>query len=237
MEKTKINIAIGRFKTFTKDHLNMVLEGEAPCIIYQIKTNEILDTLNGYKIAGKVIKKEAVKNVINYLDNTSISLSEQEKELLKRPFTNELIEKEFDIIRKNTPEIMDVIYVSNMFEAVAQFNKFILDNQDKYEPQYWMCGDDRLSDVNRIYDNYISIVKELSIGKDKYENVISNLKINTGKGRTKGVSGTNVRKSIINNDKLAFEKIMPNGTGILFNEFIESYKLFKDKLQNLIIEN
>lgn len=237
MEKTKINIAIGRFQPFTKGHLNMVLEGEAPCIIYQIKTNEIPDTLNGYKIAGKVIKKEAVKNVINYLDNTSISLSEQEKELLKRPFTNELIEKEFDIIRKNTPEIMDVIYVSNMFEAVTLFNKFILDNQDKYEPQYWMCGDDRLSDVNRIYDNYISTGKELSIGKDKYENVISNLKINTGKGRTKGVSGTNVRKSIINNDKLAFEKIMPNGTGILFNEFIESYKLFKDKLQNLIIEN
>ena len=100
-----------------------------------------------------------------------------------------------------------------------------------------MCGDDRLSDVNRIYDNYISTGKELSIKTDKYENVISNLKINTGKGRTKGVSGTAVRKSIINNDKSAFEKIMPKGTGVLFDEFIESYKVFKDKLLNLIKEN
>ena len=156
---------------------------------------------------------------------------------MKRPFTNELIAKEFDIIRKNTPEIIDVVYVSNMFEAVAQFNKFILDNQDKYEAQYWMCGNDRLNDVNRIYNSYISTGKELSIKTDKYENIISNLKINTGKGRTEGVSGTAVRKSIINNDKSAFEKIMPKGTGVLFDEFVDSFEMFKDKLLNLIKEN
>ncbi len=233
----KINFTIGRFQPFTQGHLNMILEGEAPCIVYQIKTTEIPDTLKGYKIAGKVIKKEAVQNVINYLDDTIIDLSEQEKELLKRPFTNELVSKEFDIIRKNTPEIIDVVYVSNMFEAVAQFNKFILDNQDKYEAQYWMCGDDRLSDVNRIYDSYISTGKELSIKTDKYENVISNLKINTGKGRTEGVSGTAVRKSIIINDKSAFEKIMPKGTGVLFDEFVQSFEYFKEKLQGLVKES
>ena len=233
----KINFTIGRFQPFTQGHLNMILEGEAPCIIYQIKTSEIPDTLKGYKIAGKVIKKEAVQNVINYLDDTAIDLSEQEKELLKRPFTNELVAKEFDIIRKNTPKIIDVVYVSNMFEAVAQFNKFILDNQDKYEAQYWMCGDDRLNDVNRIYNSYISTGKELSIKTDKYENVISNLKISTGKGRTEGVSGTAVRKSIIINDKSAFEKIMPKGTGVLFDEFVDSFEMFKDKLLNLIKEN
>ena len=171
------------------------------------------------------------------MDDTTIDLSEQEKELLKRPFTNELVAKEFDIIRKNNPQIIDVVYVSNMFEAVAQFNKFILDNQDKYEAQYWMCGDDRLSDVNRIYDSYISTGKELSIKTDKYENVISNLKINTGKGRTEGVSGTAVRKSIINNDKSAFEKIMPKGTGVLFDEFITRGYYLPDefvKFQNLL---
>lgn len=233
----KINFTIGRFQPFTQGHLNMILEGEAPCIIYQIKTVEIPDTLKGYKIAGKVIKKEAVQNVINYLNDTTIDLSEQEKELLKRPFTNELVAKEFDIIRKNNPQIIDVVYVSNMFEAVAQFNKFILDNQDKYEPQYWMCGDDRLSDVNRIYDSYISTGKELSIKTDKYENVISNLKINTGNGRTKGVSGTVVRKSIIENNKSAFSKIMPKGTDVLFDEFVQSFEDFKEKLQGLVKES
>lgn len=233
----KINFTIGRFQPFTQGHLNMILEGEAPCIIYQIKTAEIPDTLKGYKIAGKVIKKEAVQNVINYLDDTTIDLSEQEKELLKRPFTNELVAKEFDIIRKNNPQIIDVVYVSNMFEAVAQFNKFILDNKDKYEAQYWMCGDDRLSDVNRIYDSYISTGKELSIKTDKYENVISNLKINTGNGRTEGVSGTAVRKSIIENDKSAFSKIMPKGTDVLFDEFVQSFEDFKEKLQELVNES
>jgi hypothetical protein len=233
----KLNMTVGRFQPFTQGHLNMVNEGDGPCIIYQIKPAGIPTSLKGLKIGGRVIKKESVENVINFLNTHEGDLTEQEKELLKRPFTNELIAKELDIIRKNTHEIIDVVYVSNMFEAVAQFNKFILDNQDKYEAQYWMCGDDRLSDVNRIYDSYISTGKELSIKTDKYENVISNLKINTGKGRTEGVSGTAVRKSIINNDKSAFEKIMPKGTGVLFDEFIESYKAFKDKLRNLIKEN
>lgn len=233
----KLNFTIGRFQPFTKGHLNMVVEGNAPCIIYQIKPAGIPETLKGYKVAGRVVKKDSVQKVIDFLDNPTGDLTEQEKELLKRPFTNELIAKEFDIVKKNTPEIIDIVYVSNMFEAVAHFNKFILDNQDKYEPQYWMCGEDRLNDVNRIYNSYIYTGAELPVNGIKYENVISNIEINTGKGRTEGVSGTNVRKAIINNDKTAFEKIMPKGTHILFDEFIESYKVFKDKLRSLIKEN
>ena len=233
----KLNFTIGRFQPFTKGHLNMVVEGNAPCIIYQIKPAGIPETLKGYKVAGRVVKKESVQRVIDFLDNPTGDLTEQEKELLKRPFTNELIAKELDIVKENTPEIIDIVYVSNMFEAVAQFNKFILDNQDKYEPQYWMCGEDRLNDVNRIYNSYIYTGVELPINGVKYENVISNIEINTGKGRTEGISGTDVRKAIINNDKSAFEKIMPKGTGVLFDEFIESYKVFKDKLQNLIKES
>ena len=57
-------MTVGRFQPFTKGHENMVNEGEAPCIIYQIKTAEIPDTLKGYKIAGKVIKKEALQQVM-----------------------------------------------------------------------------------------------------------------------------------------------------------------------------
>ena len=33
----KINMTVGRFQPFTKGHLNMVIEGDAPCIVYQIK--------------------------------------------------------------------------------------------------------------------------------------------------------------------------------------------------------
>ena len=46
-----------------------------------------------------------------------------------------------------------------------------------------------------------------------------------------------IRKSIINKDKSSFEKLMPKGTGIMFDEFAESFEMFKDKLQMLIKEN
>lgn len=231
-------MTVGRFQPFTKGHLNMVVEGEAPCIVYQIKPAGIPESLKGYKVAGRVVKKDAVQNVINYLNNPSGELTEQEKELLKRPFTNELVSKELDIIKKNTAEIVEVVYVTNMFEAVAKFNKFILDNKDKYEPQYWMCGDDRIDEYQKTLDKYIASGEPLAVERngEKFENVITSLKLNTGKGRTEGVSGTDVRKSIINKDKSAFEKIMPKGTGVMFDEFVESFDMFKDKLQTLIKE-
>ena len=149
-----------------------------------------------------------------------------------------MVSKELDIIKKNTPEIVEVVYVANMFEAVAKFNKFILDNKDKYEPQYWMCGDDRIDEYQKTLDKYIASGEPLAVERngEKFENVITALKLNTGKGRTKGVSGTDVRKSIINKDKSAFEKIMPKGTGVMFDEFVESFDMFKDKLQMLIKE-
>ena len=163
-------------------------------------------------------------------------MNEQEKELLKRPFTNELIDKELEIVKKSNKNIIDVIPVVNMFEALARFNKFILDHQDEYEPQYWMCGDDRVDDYSELIDKYDKLAIER--GGKEYDNVVKGkLKTNIGKGRTEGVSGTDVRKSILNKDKSVFEKIMPNGVGSLFNDFIKAFDDFKIQLQNIIKEH
>ena len=235
----KINMTIGRFQPFTQGHLNMINEGEAPCIIYRINSSgKMPETLKGFKVANRVIKPESVKNVVNYIDTLNGDLTEQEKELLKRPFTNELIEKELEIVKKSNKNIVDVVPVVNAFEAVAKFNKFILDNKDKYEPQYWMCGDDRVDNytdiINKTKDEGIAIVRDGEL----FENVIKGkLKTNTGKGRTEGVSGTAVRKAILNKDKSAFEKIMPKGVGSMFDEFVEAFDKFKGQLQTLIKEN
>ena len=94
-------MTVGRFQPFTKGHENMVNEGDAPCIIYQIKPSGIPESIKGLKILGRVVKKESVNKVLQYLNGEQIDLTEQEKELLKRPFTNELISKELDIIKKN----------------------------------------------------------------------------------------------------------------------------------------
>ena len=145
MTKQKLNMTIGRFMPFTQGHLNMVNEGEGPCIVYRINSSNktIERKKKGIKIGSKSWTDESVNKVIAYIDNPTGDLTEQEKELLKRPFTNELIEKELEIVKKNNKNIIDVIPVINMFDALIQFNKFMTDNADQYEPQFLMCGDDR----------------------------------------------------------------------------------------------
>lgn len=234
----KINMAIGRFMPFSQGHLNMVNEGDAPCIVYRINSSDkkIERKRKGIKIGSKSYTDESVNNVISYIDNPNGDLSEQEKELLKRPFTNELISKELEIVKKSNKNIVDVVTVTNMFEALARFNKFILDHKDEYEPQYWMCGDDRVDDYSQLIDKYDKLAIER--GGEEYENVVKGkLKTSTGKGRTEGVSGTAVRKAILNKDKAAFEKIMPKGTGSMFNDFIKAFDDFKEQLQSIIKEH
>ena len=142
-----------------------------------------------------------------------------------------------EIIKRNNKNILDVVYVKNAFEGIARFNKFILDNQDKYEAQYWLCGDDRKQEYQNTLDKYVKD-KPLAVerGGEEFENVISNIQIYTGKGRTAGVSGTDVRLSIITNDKSRFSKIMPKGVDSMFIDFKNSFELYKDKLQSLIKE-
>ena len=235
--KKKLNMTVGRFQPFTQGHLNMVNEGEAPCIVYRINADDKVPTdLKGFKVAGRVIKKDSVQNVVDFIDKPEGKLNEQEKELLKRPFTTELIDKELEIIKNNCDKIADVIPVTSAYEAFALFNKYILDNSEEYEPHYWMCGDDRV-------DNYTNIINKddavaITRGGEKYENVCKGkLTANIGKGRTEGVSGTAVRKSILNKDKTAFKKIMPKGVDAMFDDFVNAFHEFKGKLQTLIKES
>ena len=233
-----MNMFVGRLQPMTQGHVNCINEGEGPCIIYRINSSgKMPETLKGFKVGGRVIKADSVKNVANYIDYPDGDLTTQEKELLKRPFTNELIEKELEIVKKNNKNIIDVIPVVNMFDALIQFNKFMTDNGDQYEAQYLMCGDDRADAYAENIDKYDELDDAWQSGK-KIPNVLKGkLKVNVGKGRTEGVSGTEVRKSILNRDKSAFEKIMPKGVGKMFDEFVEAFDKFKGQLQNLIKEN
>lgn len=226
-------MTIGRFQPFTVGHENMVKEGESPCIVYQIKPAAMPDNISDWKISGRKVNKKAIQNVLEYMNNNCIGeLSEFEKEILKRPFTNELVAKELDVVKKNNKVIVDVVYVTTMFEALARFNKFILDNQDKYEPQYLMCGEDRESNYAELIEKYDEL--EIERGGEKFPSVIKGvLKTNTGKGRTAGVSGTEVRKSIITNDKQKFTTLMPSGVGNMFDEFKKSFDDFKAKLSSV----
>lgn len=230
----KVNITIGRFQPFTKGHLNMILEGELPCIVYRINSSKSDEDINKPKVKGKVVKKDSIANVVNYVKNGGEGeLNETEKELLKRPFTNELIEKEFDVLKRQyKKQFVDIIYVKNAYEALADFASKVAEGL--YEPNYLMCGDDRL-------DNYTKLIEDTKIWKTltgDCENVLKGkLKPNIGKGRTEGVSGTAVRKSIIKKDKSAFSSIMPNGVDSMFDSFVDAFETFVAVLSKNISES
>lgn len=242
MSKQKINLAIGRYQPFTQGHLNMVNEGEGPCIVYRINSSNktIERKKKGIKIGSKSWTDESVNRVIAYIDNPTGDLTEQERELLKRPFTNELINKELEFVKKTNKNIIDVIPVTHVYDALGRFNAFITEHQDEYEVGDWMCGDDRKEDFEDNIEKmtkYEELETEFKSGKTLPNILIGKLKVNTGKGRTDGVSGTAVRKAILNKDKEAFEKIMPKGVGSLFNDFTKAFDEFKAQLQNIIKEH
>jgi hypothetical protein len=230
----KVNITIGRFQPFTQGHLNMIMEGEAPCIVYRINSSKADEDTSKIKVKGKVVKKDEIKHAIEYIDNNGEgNLSETEKEILKRPFTNALIEKELEIVKQSNKKYFeDVIYVKNAYEAIADFAYKV--SQGLYEPQYLMCGDDRV-------DNYTKMIESdkpwKTVDGQECENVLKGkMTVNIGKGRTEGVSGTAVRQSIIKGDKSAFAKIMPNGADRMFDDFVAAFKTFRQTLSDTINE-
>lgn len=230
----KVNITIGRFQPFTQGHLNMIIEGDAPCIVYRINSSKADEDTSKIKVKGKVVKKDEIKHAIEYIDNNGVgNLSETEKEILKRPFTNALIEKELEIVKQsNKKYFVDVIYVKNAYEAIADFAYKV--SQGLYEPQYLMCGDDRV-------DTYTKMIESdkpwKTVDGHECENVLKGkMTVNIGKGRTEGVSGTVVRQSIIKGDKSAFAKIMPNGADRMFDDFVNAFKTFRQTLSDTINE-
>lgn len=242
MSKQKLNLAIGRFQPFTQGHLNMVNEGEGPCIVYRINSSNktIERKKKGIKIGSKSWTDESVNKVIDYIDNPTGDLTEQEKELLKRPFTNELIDKELESVKKANKNIIDVVPVVNVYDALGKYNQFLIEHSDEYKVGDWMCGDDRKADFESNIEKmakYTDLETEFKSGKTLPNILIGKLKVNTGKGRTEGVSGTAVRKAILNKDKAAFEKIMPKGAVSLFNDFTKAFDEFKTQLQNIIKEH
>ena len=238
----KLNFFVGKLQPVTQGHINCINEGDAPCIIYRINSSNktIERKKNGIKIGSKSWTDESVNKVIEYIDNPTSDLTEQEKELLKRPFTNELIDKELEIVKKANKNIIDVVPVVNVYDALGKYNQFITEHSDEYEVGDWMCGDDRKDDYEKNVEGlgkYTELEVEFKSGKTLPNILIGKLKVNTGKGRTEGVSGTAVRKAILNKNKAAFEKIMPKGVGSMFDDFTKAFDDFKTQLQNIIKEH
>lgn len=145
----------------------------------------------------------------------------------KHPFSDELLQLEMDIIKKNYKCIENTIYVSSA-DIVKAGEKL---HELGYEAQLWLCGDDRVEQYRRQAEN------------KKYQEqgfYPSTFTVYTGSGRVEGVSGTAVRESIKNDDKEKFKSLVPKGVDVLFDKFklaLDSIKESRISLLEFLHEN
>ena len=122
----------------------------------------------------------------------------------RKPFSDDLIEKELNLIKEFEDCIEDVIWLNKPWPTLVC--RVLLEHG--YEPILWLAGADRIN-------SYKNMVQE-----DKIRN---ELKINPPQFylTNRYCSATEVRESIKNEDLNTYIEKMPVNTELLFNEFKE----------------
>ena len=138
----------------------------------------------------------------------------------KHPFSDELIAKEMDIVKKNYDFVAETVPATSA-DIVKIGQKLA---EMGYEAHLWLCGDDREAAFKRQAEN--PKYREQGQFPDDFTTY-------TGTGRTEGVSGTAVRESIKADDKKKFESLMPKGTSAMFEEFKEAILQVKESMRDL----
>jgi hypothetical protein len=124
----------------------------------------------------------------------------------RHPFSDNLIKKEIETVKKSSDAIEAVLMVSNA--DIVKAGQLLKDNG--YTAHLWLCGDDRVEAYNRQAEN--PKYREQGGYPEDFQTY-------TGSGRVEGVSGTAAREALKDGDEKRFKDVMPKGTEKLFNEF------------------
>ena len=131
-----------------------------------------------------------------------ICMVKNKKQDSRHPFTDDIIQKEMNIIIENEKSIIDTIYITS-----ADIKQISEECHNKgYEPKLWITGSDR-------YQSYNSMINGISkkTGKSYKEmysldDDFSCLEVN----RTdEDISATKVRNALKNDNKSIYDKMMP----------------------------
>lgn len=170
-------------------------------------------TKGHYKMIEYGLKHNGLPTVIFMISNKKIDK--------RHPFSDELIQKEMDMLKKSLEGIENTVYVSSA--DIVKLGQWCYENN--YEPQFWITGSDRLAAYKRQAEN----PKYQDLGH--FPSSFTTLEV----PRTdEDISATKVREAIMNDDLATFKKMMPNGTEKLFNEFKEALSQVKESHTSLI---
>lgn len=134
----------------------------------------------------------------------------------RHPFSDELVKKELDIVKKNYPYLIeDIFLVSNA--DIVKNGKLL--QEHGYRAELWLCGDDREAPYKKMAEN------------QKYRTeggYPESFTTYTGTGRVEGVSGTAAREALKAGDQKAFDSLVPKGASKLFKEFQDEISSVKE---------
>ena len=170
-------------------------------------------TKGHYKMIEYGLKHNGLPTVIFMISNKKIDK--------RHPFSDELMQKEMDMLKKSLEGIENTVYVSSA--DIVKLGQWCYENN--YEPQFWITGSDRLVAYKRQAEN----PKYQDLGH--FPSSFTTLEV----PRTdEDISATKVREAIMNDDLDTFKKMMPNGTEKLFDEFKEALSQVKESHISLI---
>ena len=166
-----------------------------------------------YKMIEYGLKHNGLPTVIFMISNKKMDK--------KHPFSDELIQKEMDMLKKSLKGIENTVYVSSA--DIVKLGQWCYENN--YEPQLWITGSDRLAAYKRQAEN----PKYQDLGH--FPSSFTTLEV----PRTdEDISATKVREAIMNDDLDTFKKMMPEGTEKLFDDFKEALSQVKECKVSLI---
>ena len=170
-------------------------------------------TKGHYKMIEYGLKQNGLPTVVFMISNKKMDK--------KHPFSDELMQKEMDMLKKSLKGIENTVYVSSA--DIVKLGQWCYENN--YEPQFWITGSDRLAAYKRQAEN----PKYQDLGH--FPSSFTTLEV----PRTdEDISATKVREAIMNDDLDTFKKMMPNGTEKLFDEFKEALSQVKESHISLI---
>ena len=164
-------------------------------------------TKGHYKMIEYGLKHNGLPTVIFMISNKKMDK--------KHPFSDELMQKEMDMLKKSLKGIENTVYVSSA--DIVKLGQWCYENN--YEPQLWITGSDRLVAYKRQAEN----PKYQDLGH--FPSSFTTLEV----PRTdEDISATKVREAIANNDLDLFKKMMPEGTEKLVGDFKEALSQVKE---------
>lgn len=143
----------------------------------------------------------------------------KEKVDTRHPFSDDVMKKEFDLIKKNYKDkIEDIIYIKSA--DIVKWGAELVKRD--MQAKVWITGTDELAFYQKMAANVDSYQERYPECKGAYADdfYVQEVKRNdTSDDFVSTISGTKVRQALKDDDKQLFAKMMPKGAEQYFDEF------------------